>query len=98
MPRGWPPLELREVVAILKALGLTYNKSTGGHDFYRGIRRGRGCKVTVDPKCAPFSEDLLQSMCRQANCTKQEFYGATPGTAAKIKIRDDRKKDETEKV
>lgn len=84
MPRGWPPLELREVVAILQSLGLTYNKSRGGHDFYVGTHNGQKRKVTVDPKCAPFDEFLLQSMCKQAGSNRNEFYGATTGTAAKI--------------
>lgn len=84
MPRAWPPLELREVQAILTALGFKYSHSEGGHDFWKGSHNGRPCKVTVDPKCAPFSIDLMQSMCRQANCNRAEFYGATASTAAKI--------------
>jgi len=84
MPKAWPPLELREVLAILRALQLTYSCSKGGHDFYVGMHNGRKRKVTVDPKCAPFSSYLLQSMCKQAGCTRQEFYGATYKTAAKI--------------
>jgi len=84
MPRGWPPLELREVEAILRALGLSRTHHEGGHAFWKGTRHGRPCKVTVDAKCAPFSVDLLQSMCKQANSNRTEFYGATPGTAAKI--------------
>ena len=84
MPRGWPPLELREVKAILTALGLTYHNSSGGHDFWKGTRNGQPCKVTVDPKCAPFSADLLQFMCKQARSNRKEFYGATKATAKKI--------------
>ena len=84
MARGWPPLELREVQAILTALGFSYSGSHGGHEFWKGTRSGVPCKVTVDPKCAPFSVDLLQSMCRQARSNRKEFYGATPGTNKKI--------------
>lgn len=84
MPRGWPPLEHRDVIAILTALGFTYKNSKGGHDFYVATRNGNKCKVTVDPKCAPFSEYLLQSMCRQAGSNRTEFYGATQATAVKI--------------
>lgn len=84
MPRGWPPLELREVIAILTTLGFLPSGSKGGHDFYVGERNGRRCKVTVDPKCAPFDDYLLQSMCKQANCKREEFYGATEKTAVKI--------------
>ncbi len=85
MPRGWPPLEVREVRAILTALGLTYSHSRGGHDFWKGIRHGQPCTVTVDPKCAPFSPDLLQSMCKQAGSNRKAFYGATKKTATKIR-------------
>ena len=84
MPRRWPPLQLREILAILNALGFTYKKSAGGHDFYIGQRGGRACKVTVDPKCAPFNQDLLKSMCASAGCTREEWYGATERTAKKI--------------
>lgn len=84
MPRGWPPLELREVEAILNALGITYSHSEGGHDFYVGVRGGEKRKVTVDPKCAPFDAYLLKSMCSQAGCTRDDFYGATKKTAKKI--------------
>lgn len=85
MPRGWPPLELRQIEAILTALGLRYARSTGGHQFWKGVRRGEPCTVTVDPKCAPFSEILLRSMCKQARSTRTEFYGATVNTAKKIR-------------
>lgn len=84
MPRGWPPLELREVLAILSALEFEYSGSRGGHDFYVGVRNGQRCKVTVDPKYAPFDAYLLQSMCKQAGCNRNEFYGATSASAAKI--------------
>lgn len=85
MPRGWPPLELREVLDILQALGFTYQNSRGGHDFYIAERGGQKRKVTVDPKCAPFSVYLLKSMCKQAGCNRGEFYGATERTAKKIR-------------
>lgn len=84
MPRGWPPLELREVLAILTALEFKDTGSRGGHDFYVATRNGRKCKVTVDPKCAPFDEFLLQSMSHQAGSNRAEFYGATKATAVKI--------------
>jgi predicted RNA binding protein YcfA (HicA-like mRNA interferase family) len=73
------------VLAILRALGFSYKNSKGGHDHWKGTVKGKACKVTVSPKYAPFNEYLMQSMCKQANCTKQEFYGATPGTASKIR-------------
>ena len=84
MSRGWPPLAQRDVLAILRARGFHYHKSSGGHDHYKGMRNGRKCKVTVDSKCRQFGPDLLRSMCKQAGCTHDEFYGATKLTAAKI--------------
>ena len=83
MPRGWPPLELRHVLEILRNLGLTYTGSKGGHDFYEGVHNGQKRKVTVDPKVAPFGADLLKSMCKQAGCARQEFYGASKAADAK---------------
>ena len=85
MPRGWPPLSIHELLDVLRALGFQYARSTGGHDFYTAERHGTKYKVTVDPKCAPFSVDLLKSMCSQAGCSRKDFYGATPRTAAKIR-------------
>jgi predicted RNA binding protein YcfA (HicA-like mRNA interferase family) len=85
MPRGWPPLELREVRAILTALGLRYSHSKGGHDFWKGVRHGKGCTVTVASHSAPFGADLIQFMADQARANRKEFYGATASTAAKIK-------------
>ena len=84
MPKRWPPLDLREVVGILKALGLEYTHSSGGHDFYKGVYKGLARRVTVDPKNAPFSDDLLKWMSEQAGCSRDEFYKATPKTAKKI--------------
>ena len=85
MPKRWPPLSEHEVIDILRALGIVYASSKGGHDFYIGIHKGEKRKVTVDGKCAPFSDDLLKSMCSQAGCTRDEFYKATEKTALKIR-------------
>ena len=74
MPRGWPPLELRQILAILAALGFTYKNSRCGHDFYVAAKSGRSYKVTVDLRCAPFDAYLLKSMCKQAGCTREEFW------------------------
>lgn len=85
MARGWPPLELRELLEILAALGLTYSHSKGGHDFYKGVRGGLPCTVTVSAHCAPFGVDLIKFMCDQARSNRKEFYGATERTAKKIR-------------
>lgn len=85
MPRGWPPLELRELLGILNALGLTLSHSKGGHDFYKGTRNGQRCTVTVSSHSAPFGPDLVKFMANQARCSRTEFYGATDKTAKKIR-------------
>ena len=87
MPRGWPPLELRELQAILKALGFHYSHHEGGHAFWKGVRGGVSRKVTVDEHVAPFDEFLLKSMCSQAGCDRKAFYGATKASALKIGLR-----------
>lgn len=84
MPRKWPSLEHREVKEILRNIGFTYAHSSGGHDFYKGIHKGKSCTVTVDGHVAPFNTSLIKFMANQANCTREEFYGACERTAKKI--------------
>jgi predicted RNA binding protein YcfA (HicA-like mRNA interferase family) len=96
MPRKYPVLTLNDITAILSALGFVYSKSRGGHDFYKGFHSEKNCKVTVDPKCAPFDDFLIKSMIRQSGYSREEFYGATPSTLKKI--ADTLPKDETSKA
>jgi len=84
MARGWPPLKKRQVIEILTALGFVYSHTKGGHEFYKATVDGLKCSVTVSTHIADFSEDLLQFMCKQACSNRKAFYGATPGTRAKI--------------
>jgi len=74
--KKWPPLEARDVLTILRSLGLTLSHSKGGHDFYKGTRGGKACTVTFDAKQAPFEAFLLKSMADQARASRDEFYGA----------------------
>lgn len=87
MPRKYPPLTDREVIAVLKALGFQYSHSEGGHDFYKGTHSGKNWKVTVDPKASPFDDFLLKSMIGQAGVSRDRFYGATKNTASKAGIK-----------
>lgn len=80
--KKWPPLEAREVLAILRNLGLAYSHSKGGHDFYKGKRGGLACTVTFDEKQAPFDDFLLRSMADQARATREEWYGALERSAS----------------
>lgn len=85
MPRGWPPLDKRDIEAILTALGLAYSHSAGGHDFWKGTRKGKGVRVTVSSHIHEFGPDLIKSMCTQAESDRSEFYGATKSTRKKIR-------------
>ncbi len=87
MPKKYPPLSLREVEAILRALGFEYSHSEGGHDFYKAHHSGRNWKVTVDPKESPFNDFLIKSMIKQSGYSWEVFYGATRSSAAKIGLK-----------
>lgn len=84
MPKAWPPLKRREVVAILKALGFEYSHTKGGHEHHKGTFGGTHRSVTVSTHIADFDDYLLQMMSRQAGVSRKEFYGATPETKTKI--------------
>jgi len=85
MPRGWPPLDPREVIQILEALGFLYTKTEGGHAFYVATRNNERFKVTVDAHLGQFGPDLLRSMCKHAGVNRETFYGATRKTRKKIR-------------
>ena len=73
-----PPLTDRQVVTALLFLGFEFRKASSGtsHDSYVGKFRGQFRKVTVDCPKAPFGQDLICSMARQAGLTKKELYAA----------------------
>ena len=77
MSGAYPPLTCKEVKQILAALGFSPRpqKSTS-HEQWVKIDLDRIFKVTVDCPKAPFSQDLIASMSRQAGVTKKQFYAA----------------------
>lgn len=82
MSGHYPPLTAKDVVKALLMLGFEYRKPTGGgssHDHYVGTFRGKFRKVTVDEPKAPFSQDLISSMAKQAGLSKKELYAAVRG-------------------
>jgi len=81
MPKKYPPISNRDVVAILKALNFRYSHSAGGHDFYKAEHSGKNWTVTVDEKCSPFDDFLLKSMIGQSGYSREVFYGVTKKTA-----------------
>lgn len=73
------PLKDEDIIRALVLLGFEHKETKGSHHQYAGFGRGRYCKITVDKHLAPFSQDLISSMARQANLTKQELYSACAG-------------------
>jgi predicted RNA binding protein YcfA (HicA-like mRNA interferase family) len=83
-----PPLTCVEVKQLLKNLGFVQRHKKAGtshEDWIAEKFRGQFRKVTVDCPKAPFSQDLIKWMARQAGVTKKEFYAALdPEEAKKI--------------
>lgn len=70
-----PPLTCVQVKGILKKLGFEPRPQKGtSHEQWVKYDKGRIYKVTVDCPKAPFSQDLIGSMARQAGVSKKEFY------------------------
>jgi predicted RNA binding protein YcfA (HicA-like mRNA interferase family) len=73
-------------VAIVSALGFRLNRQRGSHAHWErpaGDGRKR-CVVTIDMAITTFHENLIKSMIRQSNFTREEFYGATEKTRCKL--------------
>jgi len=69
------PLTCKQVQTILKNLEFKPTPQEGtSHVHWKKIKDGRLYKVTVDCPKAPFSQDLVSSMARQAGVSKKEFY------------------------
>lgn len=73
------PLQCREVKQILKNLGFSARpqKGTSHEQWVKYDAAGKLLgKVTVDCPKAPFSQDLISFMARQAGVSKNDFYEA----------------------
>ena len=86
MPRKYPPLAPREVIAILRSRGLVYDHSHGSHEYYSGILKGKRRFVTVDVNYSEFSIRRIKDMIDQSGLSREEFYGSTERTAKKINL------------
>ena len=84
MPRKYPPLKLREILAILRSLGFVEKSSVGSHYKYTRIVKGREREVTVDHAIDDFDAFLIKSMINQSGFSREDFYCATKRTARKI--------------
>jgi predicted RNA binding protein YcfA (HicA-like mRNA interferase family) len=72
-----PPLNYRDVVKGLKKLGFELQpKRATGHEQWRKVENGHLYKVTVSKHIAPFGQDIIKSMARQAGVKKKDFYKA----------------------
>jgi predicted RNA binding protein YcfA (HicA-like mRNA interferase family) len=81
--RKYPPLTPSEVIAILTSLGFVKVRQDGSHAHYEHAPAGEYPRsiVTVDMAYSEFSDDLIKSMIRQSNRSREVFYGATKRTA-----------------
>lgn len=73
----YPPLNCKQVKNILTTLGFT-SRGQGSTSHEQWVKRSSTgfFKVTVDCPKAPFSQDLISSMSKQAGVTKKAFYAA----------------------
>lgn len=72
-----PPLEYRDIVRGLKALGFTERQQKAtGHSHWVKEEGGRFKKVTVSRHLAPFGHRLIKSMAAQAGVSKKDFHRA----------------------
>lgn len=71
-----PPISCADFKEILKELGFTPRKreGRGSHESWVAFRNNKFHKVTVDCPKAPFSQDLIASMAKQAGVTKKQIY------------------------
>jgi hypothetical protein len=71
-----PPITCADFKAVLRKLGFAQRpvKSGTSHEQWVATIKGKFYKVTVDCPNAPFSQDLIQSMARQAGVTKKKIY------------------------
>jgi predicted RNA binding protein YcfA (HicA-like mRNA interferase family) len=71
----YPPLTCKQVKSILTNLNFVPRSQKGtSHEHWVKRENGRFYKVTVDCPKAPFSQDLISSMAKQAGVSKKEFY------------------------
>src|ERR1700677_2526716 len=87
-----PPITCSDFKGILETLGFSPRPTRSGttHEHWVATKHGRLYKVTVDCPKAPFSQDLISSIAKQAGVTKKIIYdiyfgrSSTSETAANI--------------
>lgn len=79
-----PPLKSADVERGLKAMGFKKRAQKGtAHVHWTKTIGKKLFKVTVDSHLAPFSQDLIKSMARQAGISTNQFYEACSKTGSK---------------
>lgn len=70
-----PPLTCKQVKSALVAMGFELRKGNGS-SHEKWVKTGDGTRwiVTVDCPKAPFSNDLIKSMAKQAGRPTKEFH------------------------
>src|SRR4051794_7713222 len=87
--KKYPPLTPNEVVEILSRVGFSKRGQEGSHAQYfkAGSENHITSNVTVDMAYREFDCDLIKSMIRQSNYSRDEFYGATKRSARKAGVK-----------
>src|SRR5258708_34957621 len=87
--RKYPPLTLSEVIAILRGLGFTKAREERSHAHYEALAFGDFPRsiVTVDMGYRVFDASRITTMIRQANRTREMFYGATKVRARNASVQ-----------
>jgi hypothetical protein len=76
---------------VLAALGFTKREKKAGtsHEDWTATIDGKFRKVTVDCPKAPFSQNLIASMAKQAGVTKKTIYDFHFGRIKKVASAND---------
>ena len=69
-----PPLTCAQFKNVLTKMGFSFREQKGSHEQWVGEVGGKFRKVTIDSPNAPFSQDLISSMAKQAGVTKKIIY------------------------
>lgn len=85
--RTYPPLDQSEMQAILKVLGFAEDRSNRHPVWVRPADLRRSRKVVPLDDYPQFEQKLIKRMIPQTGFTREQFYGATKGTAKKINVK-----------
>src|SRR5688572_13032285 len=87
--KKYPPLTPNEVIEILGRLGFQKRGHEGSHaQYFKPADESRKASaVAVDTAYREFDDDLIKSMIRQSNHSREEFYGATKRSAKKAGLK-----------